>query len=413
MIRRTSGLSLSVLLLCGIFYAVGGVSAASAADDLTPAVAKPLEAAEKALAAHQYGPAMDAVKNADAVSGKTSYDSYVIEQMRGAVAAQSGDLATMGSSYDRLIDSPRTTRAQKAQMIQAEATAAYTAKDYPRAVTGFERYLKAIGLDADIEKYLIQAYYLQKDYANAGRIQKQLVDETLRAGKKPAENDLLMLAACATQTKDSSAQMHAYTLLATYYPKPDYWAQLLHSLVTNSRIPPALQMDVYRVRLAVGNLEKASDYVDAAEIATQSGLPRIGLEFLSQGYTSGVLGKGPGADREARLRSFISAAAEKKRASFAGDEEAAQREKTGGQLLTAGYNYVTFGEAEKGLSLMRQALSMPLPDVNIARLRLGEAQMDAGQDAAAIKTFRTVEGDNGARDIAQLWVLKLSGAVRK
>lgn len=34
---------------------------------------------------------MQDVTTADSVSGKSDYDSYVIEQMRGAIAAQSGD----------------------------------------------------------------------------------------------------------------------------------------------------------------------------------------------------------------------------------------------------------------------------------------------------------------------------------
>ncbi|NHN89611.1 tol-pal system YbgF family protein [Acetobacter conturbans] len=413
MALRFSRLPLALSLVAGLSLSSALTGVACAADDLSPSVSKPLAAADSALSAKNYAKAMEAVKAADAVSGKTAYDSYVIEQMRGAIAAQSGDVATMTDAYDKVIASPRTSKEQKAQMLQAEATTAYTAKDYARAVTGFERYLKQIGPNAAIEKYLVQSYYLQKDYANAGRIQKQLVEETLKAKKVPAENDLLMLATCQTQVKDTAGQMHSYVLLATYYPKPDYWAQLLHALVTNNSLPPALQLDVYRVRLAAGNLTQASDFLDAAEIAVQSGVPKTGLDILTQGYAAGVLGKDPGAARQAKLKDFIAATVEKKKASIAADEAAALKAPTGDALLTVGYNYVTFGETDKGVGLMQQGIAKGVRDVNIARLHLGEAQMDAGRTADAVTTLRTVDGTNGAKDIAQLWILKIQSGTRK
>lgn len=410
MTLRFIRLSFAIRVLCLAPLCLTAASAAYAEDNLNPAVAKSLEAAGNALSAHNYTEAMQCVTTADGVSGKTDYDSYVIEQMRGAIAAQSGDRAVMQSSYDKLIASSRTPRDTKAQLLQAEATVAYTAKDYAAAAVGFERYLKQIGPNADIEKYLIQAYYLQKDYANAARVQKKLIDETLQAKKLPSENELLMLASCQTQLKDAAGQMHTYTLLATYYPKPDYWAQLLHSLVVNDRLPSALQLDVYRIRLAAGNLKQASDFIDAAEVATQVGLPKVGLAFLSQGNALGVLGKGPGADREVKLRNFINAAADRKQASIAADEASALKAKSGDQLLLVGYNYVSFGQADKGLSLMKQAIEKGVTDSDIAHLRLGEAQVDAGHTADAIATFQTVGGDGAAHDIAALWILKLKVA---
>lgn len=407
MVLRFSRLPLAASLLCGLALAPVLPGAAHAADELSPSVSKPLAAAESALSAKNYAKAMEAVKAADAVSGKSSYDSYVIEQMRGAIAAQSGDVATMTEAYDKVIASSRTSKEQKAQLLQAEATTAYTAKDYPRAAAGFERYLKQVGPNAAIEKYLVQSYYLQKDYANAGRIQKQLIEETLKAKKVPAENDLLMLATCQTQVKDTAGQMHTYVLLATYYPKPDYWAQLLHALVTNNSLPPALQLDVYRVRLAAGNLTQASDFLDASEIAVQAGVPKIGLDIMTAGYNAGVLGKEPGAARQAKLKDFIAAAVEKKKASIASEEATAVKAPTGDALLTVGYNYVTLGQADKGLGLMQQAIDKGVRgDINIARLRLGEAQLDAGRAGDAVTTLGTVEGTNGAKDIAQLWILK-------
>lgn len=62
---------------------------------------------------------------------------------------------------------------------------------------------------------------------------------------------------------------------------------------------------------------------------------------------------------------------------------------------------------------MQQAITKGVTDPNIARLHLGLAQMQAGNKAEAIQTLKSVAGDNGAYDIAQLWVLRLGQAPAK
>lgn len=409
-------LSRVALLASAIFCMPACLSASSAAlaeDVLGPKVGKSLQAAQTALSGHNYDKAMAAVNEADAVSGKTDYETYTINQMRAAVAAQSGDVAAASAAYDKLIASPRTPKAAKAQMLMAEATMAYTAKDYPHAVTGIERYLKEAGPNQQMETLLVQAYYLQNDFKNAARVQQVMIDEALKAKKTPAESQLQLLATCQAQLKDMAGMTHTYVLLATYYPKPEYWAQLLHGLVTNPKIPPALQLDVYRIRLAAGNLTAAADFMDASEIAMQMGMPQVALDILNAGYAQGALGKDAGAPRQAKLKALVVKTIEDKKASIAADEAAAAKAPSGNALITVGYNYVTFGQVDKGLDLIKQGIAKGPFDVNVAKLRLGEAQMTAGQNADAIATFDTVEGDNGAKDIAQLWSLKLKSAAKK
>nr|WP_264802208.1 hypothetical protein [Ameyamaea chiangmaiensis] len=381
---------------------------AAAQEALSAAVGKPLQQAQTALAAHNYAKAMDAVSQADAVPKKSAYEEYTVDQMRAAVAAQSGDVAAATAAYDKLIASSRTPKDAKNQMLLAEASMAYTAKDYPHAVTASERYLKMAGSNSSVETILIQSYYLQKDYANAARVQQGVIDAEIKAGKAPAESQLQLLAACQTALKDQSAETHTYVLLAKYYPKPDYWAQLLHGLIVNPKVPGSLQLDVYRIRLAAGTLTATGDFMDMTELAMQAGMPQLALNLMNQGYTSGALGKDAGAAREARLKAMIVKSVEDKKASAAADEAAAAKAPSGGALVTAGYNEVTFGNVDKGLDLIRQGLAKGVLDPEGGKLHLGLAQMDGGRTADAIATLKTVGGTNGAADIAQMWILKLT-----
>ncbi|ATJ90082.1 tetratricopeptide repeat protein [Acetobacter tropicalis] len=403
----------SHLLRISLFASVAFAFAqplAHAADTLGPDVGKALMQAQSALAAHNYPKAMAAVDAADAVKSKSDYDSYTINQMRAAVATQAGNVDAATAAYDKLIASPRTPKDTKHQMLMSEATMAYNAKDYPRAVKAIERYQKEAGPNATMGTLLAQSYYLQKDYPNTVRVLKEQIDAEVKAKKAPAESQLQMLAASASAMKDSTTSTHAYVLLATYYPKKEYWDLLLHELIVNAKIPPTLQLDVYRIRLAAGNVTQSRDFMEMTEIAMQNGMPQLALDLMNDGYKANVLGQGAEAPRQARLKALVEKTVADKKASIAADEAAALKAKTGDDLLNVGYNYVTFGQADKGLDLMQQAITKGVSDVNIARLHLGLAQMQAGKKDAAIATLKTVEGETGAHDIAQLWVLKLSPA---
>jgi hypothetical protein len=275
-------------------------------------------------------------------------------------------------------------------------------------VAASERYLKVAGSNAGVETILIQSYYLEKDYANAARVQQSVVESAIKAGKIPTESQLQLLAACQTAMKDTGGATHSYILLAKYYPKPDYWAQLLHGLITNPKIPGSLQLDVYRIRLAAGTLSAPADFMDMTELAMQAGLPQLALNLMNQGYALGALGKDAGAAREARLKALVVKTVEDKKASAAADEAAAAQAPSSNALIVAGYNEVTFGNVDKGLDLIKQGIAKGVLDPDGAKLHLGLAQMDGGRKADALATLKSVGGTNGASDIAQLWIIKLS-----
>jgi tetratricopeptide (TPR) repeat protein len=400
-------------LLCSAAVVSFAIPAVQAADTLSQPVGVALQQAQSALAAHNYAKAMDAVNEADAVAGKSAYEDYTIAQMRAAVASQAGNVAQATAAYEKLIASPRTPRNLKNQMLMSEGSMAYNAKDYPRAAAAIQRYLKEAGPNPAMETLLAQSYYLQKDYAHTLSVLTPIVSRTVKAGQKPVESQLQMLAASATALKDSTTATHAYVLLATYYPKKEYWALLLHELVVNTKIPASLQLDVYRIRLAVGDISTARDFMEMTEIAMQGHMPQLALDLMNQGYQQGVLGQGAEAPRQARLKAMVEKTVAAKKESIEADEKAALAQTSGNELLNVGYNYVTFGQAAKGLALMQQAITKGVTDPNIACLHLGLAQMQAGNKAEAIQTLKSVAGDNGAYDIAQLWVLRLGQAPAK
>ncbi|NVN05420.1 hypothetical protein HW509_07395 [Asaia spathodeae] len=379
--------------------------AAYAEDQLSAKVGKPLQEAQSALGAKNYAKAMAAVDAADALPGKTEYEKYTIAQMRAAVAASSGDVAAASKAYDVLIASSRTPAAAKQQMLMANATMAYNAKDYAHAVPAIERYLKIAGPNAQMQALLVQAYYLQQDYKNAARVQQDQIDAEIKAKHVPSENQLQFLATCYHQMKDSANETHAYVLLAKFYSKPDYWAMLIHDLAADPQMPDALQFNLERLRMATGVLKDPSDYMDMVERAVQAGLPQLGLNLMDQAYASGALGKDAGAAREARLKAMVVKRVAETKASLAADADAARKMPNAAPSLTAGYNLVLNGQVDAGLALMREGLAKKPAAPEGAKLQYGMAQMDGGRKDDAVKTFADVHGDHGSADLAQLWTL--------
>ena len=74
--------------------------------------------------------------------------------------------------------------------------------------------------------------------------------------------------------------------------------------------------------------------------------------------------------------------------------------------MRIGLNYVYEGNPAKGIPLIEQGIKkggLKRPDD--AKLRLGEAQLFAGNKQRGVQTLREVKGNDGTGDIARLWVL--------
>jgi hypothetical protein len=78
----------------------------------------------------------------------------------------------------------------------------------------------------------------------------------------------------------------------------------------------------------------------------------------------------------------------------------------GNALVTLGLNYAYEGKPEKGIRMVEQGIKKGnLKRPEDAKLRLGEAQLLLGNKQRGVQTLREVRGNDGAADIARLWVL--------
>lgn len=381
-------------------------AAAEQAAALRPEVGKPLQAAQELIKAKKYKEALAKIREADAISGKTPNESYIIERMRASAATSAGDHATAAKSFEAVVESGRLPAADQLKYIQAIVGNYYQAKDYAKTITWLNRYFKEGGNDEAMHALLAQTYYLNGDYAHAGKEAQAAVQADEKAGRAPDEQQLQLWANTASRQNDKAGYVHVMEKLVAYYPKKEYWADLLSRVQSKPGYSDRLSLDLFRLKLAAGQMNGAADYMEMAQLALQAGFPAEAVKVVEQGFKNGILGTGPEAERQKRLRDLASKNAADDRKTMAQGEADAVKSKDGIGLVNLGYAYVSTGQFDKGIGLMEQGIrkgGFKRPDD--ARLHMGIAYLQANRKPDAIQALKSVQGTDGTADLARYWIM--------
>ncbi len=379
------------------------------AETVRPEIGTPLQAAQALIKEEKYKEALAKIAETDAVANKTPYEIYSIDRLRGATAARAGDTKLAGSSFEAVVASGRLAPDEQAKIVRALGSLYYDAEDYPKAITWLSRSLKEGGNDAQTRTLLIQSYYLSNDIARAtSELQKDIAaDES--AGKTPREQDLKLLVSCALKTNDKPAYLSSLEKLNTYYPKKEYWIDILSRVQSKPGFPDNLTLDLYRLKAAAVQLQTSVEFTDVAQLALLGGFPAEAKTILDKGYQSGILGSGPEAAKQKRLRDQANKGMADDQKSMAQSEASVNASKEGTGQLNLGYALVTAGQFDKGLALMENGLKKGgLKRPEEAKLHMGIAYQLAGQKDKAIQAFKSVQGTDSVADLARLWIVQVN-----
>jgi hypothetical protein len=381
-------------------------AAVQAQESLRPEIGKPLQAAQDMIKSQRYKEALGKVREAEAAGPRNANETYLIERMRIAAASGAGDVETAARSFEALSATGRVSGPDKLRMIESIAGGYYRVQQYAKAMQWSQRYFREGGTNPAIRTMLIQSQYLSGDFAGAAKELMAEVQGAERSGSPPAEDRLKLLLNAATRQGDNNAYVFAMEKLVTYYPKKEYWADLLSRMQRKPTFSDRLSLDAYRLSLATGSMTAPADFMEMAQLALQADLPTESKQVVDKGFAAGVLGAGAEAERHKRLRDLVVKRLAEDTASRAQDETQAIAAKTGDQLVAVGMNVVYSGQAAKGVGLIQQGIAKGgLKRPEDAKLHLGIAQLAAGDKAKAQATFKTVQGADGTADLARLWAL--------
>jgi hypothetical protein len=376
------------------------------ADALRPEVGKPLQAAQQLIKEQKYKDALAKVGETDAIPNKTPYEKLIIEQMRSVAANGAGDVDTAAKATDAVIATGKLGHDQELKLMQVMVSSFYRAKEYSKALGWAQRYQKAGGNDPEMDTLIAQSYYLSGDYAGAAREMQNQVAAAEKAGRTPTETQLQLLASCYLKQNDKAGYARTLQELVAYYPKKEYWADVLVQIQRKPGFSDRLTLDVYRLMMATGNLTQASDYMEMAQLALQAGFPVEAQQVINQGYANRALGTGPEAERQKRLKDLADKQAAEDKKSLNVDAQALAKRGADAMVAT-GYNLTLNGKVDQGIALMQQGIAQGgLKHPEDAKLHLGEAYLRAGKTAEANKVLKTVQGTDGTQDLARLWSIR-------
>ena len=375
------------------------------AQAMRPEVGKPLQAASDLLKAGKGKEALAKVREAEAVGGKTAAESLMVDRMKAAAAQRAGDSGTAAQALEALYG--KTGGAEQGQIAEQLASTYANARDNAKAAQWVQKAQVAGNNSASLKQ--LQAY-LQGSSGDYGTIAKEAgaaVQAAEQVGRRPEEADLLRLADAQARTSNTAGQAATLEKLLFNYPKKDYWAIYLGRLPRKAGFSPRLGLDVMRLRLAIGSLDKTDDFMEMAQLALQAGLPAEGKAIVDKGFASGALGAGAEAERHKRLRDLANKQEAEGKASIDQRATVAAATKDGNDLVQVGYAYATMGQADKAVALIEQGIAkggLKRPDD--AKLRLGMALLQTGKNKAkAVQVLRAVPGTDGTAELGRLWGL--------
>jgi len=385
---------------------------AQAAETVKAPIGALLHDASDLAKAKKYKDALGKLRDADAIPGKTAYESYVIESTRGSYAMASGDKDTAVKAYEAVVSSGRVNGAQKLAMYELLGDTYYSLNNLQKASTWYGRYVSEGGDDPKIKQMMTQISFQSGDCSKVSKDISGNVRAEEKAGHIPAEGDLQMLANC--MKNDKTGYVSAMEKLTTYYPKKEYWKDLLNRLPTKPGYSERLLLDMYRLKEELGQITTLDDYMEMSQLALQASLPAEAQKIIDQGYKVGVFGVGPEAARHKRLKDLATknAAADLKALPQTTADANSATEGTG--LVNLGFAYVVSGQYPKGIDLMEQGIAKGgLNHPDDAKLHLGIAYLWAGKKSDAIKMLKTVQGADGTSDLARYWMIQANRPLSK
>ena len=380
---------------------------------IRPEIFKLLDPAElrALLNAREYGQVQSRIDQSVALQNLSAHESYVLDRVRIALASATGNGPVAIAALEAALQSGRLAPAERADFIETLGSYHYNKQDYAQAIRWFSRHREETGGNAKMRPYLIRAYYLSADYANATQALLADLQADQQAGRQPGFDPLQLLANSGAKAGDAATYLLALQYLVRLYPRDQYWSALLGRFHGKTGEPPHLELAALRLELAAVRTMAPEKYVKMAQLALDAGFPAEAKQAIDAGYAAGVLGIGPDAAQHQRLRQRAvkgMAAGLRRMADMA---RAAARSPDGAGLVHLGHAYVTMKQFDKGAGLIRKGVAKGgLKSAGEASLQLADAYAKAGRNTEAIAVLSALQGNDGAATLARYWIWWLSRA---
>jgi len=401
-----TGAALALCLSLGHGTALG--ADAPKAPQNSPKAGKVIKEAHEDLSAKppKYSEAIAKLKEADGTAGKNAYDQHVINDMLAYAYLKTNDFPEAAKAWEAEIGDGFTTEQETQQKVRGLSEVYYQLKNYDKAIDYGQRALKG-GYGDDHTKTIVgQAYYLKGDWKGTLKFEEDLVSSTIKAGGTPAAEPLSLILSACVKLEDSACQTKGLERLVTYYPKPEYWSNLLLVLLKEASSSDTNTLQVYRLMWDTDVLKSGDDFTEMAQLAMDQGTPGDAQRVLQRALERNLYTDQRTKDKNQRLLDKAKQGATSDQASLEKTLKEAEAATTGGKNAGMGLAYLSYGQYDKAIDQLTKALAKGgLRNAADTQLLLGIAQLKGGHKDDAIKTFKAVKGDPVLERLGTLWAI--------
>jgi tetratricopeptide (TPR) repeat protein len=311
-------------------------------------ISKTMNAAIESLRGQRWQEVLDRAKEAQAEpSPKKPYDEYWIRNLTGKALTGLKQYKEAVAEFELIKDTPCMTEPERGEFLKLMAKIYYQLDDYPKVIETGKRSL-AIAPDSDLSLFVGQAYYLTKDYENSRKFLDEVVTKLEAEGKPPGEQNLRLIHGSCLSIGDDACATTQYEKLVKFYPKPEYWQNLLNTLFNDKKSTDKHQINVMRLALHVKSINEPSKFEEIAQIALDQGLPGESQALLEDAIDRKLFADPRMLERNKGLLSRAKTAATGDKATLAQQEVAAKKNPQGNADVKIGAAYLSYGERACG-----------------------------------------------------------------
>jgi tetratricopeptide (TPR) repeat protein len=406
-IRSRFGVAIAAVFMmaAGATTTAFAQGACTGAGKISKQIAKPMDAAQKAISAKKWNEVLARVSESEKVTGyiPSAFDKFTMTEFKAYAYLQLNQPNEATRELEAGLNSPCMAENKKLDRIKNLANLNFQHRNYPKAIDYANRGLK-IRKDPELMVTLGQSYFQSGNNKEAQRVMSDVITTIEGQGGKPKEDTMLVVIASCKKANDNNCVTRLFEKMVVYYPKPEYWENLLVAF-GQTELTDVQKINVMRLQQKVGVLKRPSEYTEMAQIALDEGLPGEAQAVIEDALAKKLF-TGREVDLNNRLLAKAKDTASKDKAGLAAKEAAAKSAATGDDLVKLGAGYLSYGENEKALEAIKAGVAKgKLTNPDQAGILLGLAYLRANNKAEAAKAFRTVKVDPTMTRIAKLWLL--------
>ena len=373
----------------------------------TKAVAAPLKAAQEAMTKKQWDTALTEIKKAQAVEKKTPFEAYQIDEFMGYVLIQQKKFGEAAPVFERMLNSGLMPAEQVDERTKTVAQLYFQMKDYNKAATWAKKWLEKHPGTEDMGILLGQSQYLLNDYKSAAATMTTVVNNAEKAGRKPDENWIQIVMSSHFKTENRDGIGDALKKMVRYYPKPEYWENLL-DIYRRKEGGDRLTLGYYRLMNDVEVLKDKGDYVEMAQLAIDAGVPGEAQQIVEKGIQAGTLKSADKTEQGRYDRLLVGAKKQSDldQASLAQLAKEAEKATQGQADVALGQAYLSYAKLDEAIAALERGIKKGgVTDIDEAQVSLGIAYLKKGQKDQARQAFKAVKQGKWS-DLAELWSIR-------